>query len=129
MKWDKFIGPNSYTPIFWQKNLFNFKGWAIKLHKFIRADNPEQFHTHTGHFIRIILWGGYVEETWFPNRKRTFFPGRIGYMRPNFCHRVDRLLCARTSYSIIIRSPRCAEVKLVGNGWTNELLPLKGEIA
>lgn len=128
MKWDKFIGPDDQTPIFWQKQLFNYKGWAIKLHKFVRADNPDQFHTHTGHFIRIILWGGYVEETYnvIKNKAhrlrkyRYFFPGRIGYMSPSFCHRTERLLFAKVSYSLIFRSPRCAEVQLVGDGWAGQ---------
>ena len=120
--WDNFIGPDHQTPVFYQKELINVKGWAIKLHCMVRADNPEQYHTHTGYYFRIVLWGGYVEETYFgtPWRKHFWFPGRMGFMKPSFCHRIHSMMFAKKSYSLIFRSPRCAKVRLVGAGWPVE---------
>lgn len=71
-------------------------GWSISLHKFVKVDRKEPLHTHqatTG--FRIILWGGYVEETIDARgviRHRTWLPGMIGHIPHHLCHRLTKIL-------------------------------------
>jgi hypothetical protein len=44
-------------------------------------------------------------------------PGRIGHVKPQLAHRVDRLLNGISSWSLWIRGPICADVELIGDGW------------
>jgi hypothetical protein len=62
-----------------------------------------------------VLWGGYVEE--MPDgTKKTWRPGMAGVVRPDFVHRIDRLL-ARRSFSLWLRGPITHKINLVGPGW------------
>lgn len=57
---------------------------SIKIHRFRRGD--EFLHDHPFHFITIILWRGYIEET--PKGKRRVWPGMILFRRATHIHRV-----------------------------------------
>lgn len=37
-------------------------GWSIKLHQILRPDDDRCVHDHPWVMIRVILWGGYVEQ-------------------------------------------------------------------
>ncbi len=112
MKWDTWRGSGKVpTPSMWIKNL----PLRVQLHKIIKADEYECFHTHPYTAIRIILWGGYVEE--LENKMlRVWRPGAIGVVTPSYCHRVHRLI-GGDSYSLWIRFKKVAEVELRGSGW------------
>jgi hypothetical protein len=95
------------------KRLLDRWGYRVDLHKFIRADDPDCKHTHPASAIRIVLWGGYVEEL-RDGTLRTLQPGTIGIVRPELCHRIHRLLNGRCSYSLWLRGRKRAPVEIVG---------------
>lgn len=91
------------------------KSFAIGFHVFEDGDEEGCFHSHPAWAFRLVLWGGYVEEAYvkrnlYPSgyhhvlKKRTFFPGRFGFVAPDFEHRIDRLLFKR-SVSLWVRGP------------------------
>lgn len=112
--------------VFFGYNLFNWggkkSGYSVRLHKFVAADDIGCFHTHPAYAIRIILWGGYVEEVPFypvgvcqvAYKKRYWFPGRFGIITPSFEHRIDRFLLGKSSWSLFIRWPYTAEITTRG---------------
>ncbi len=112
MRWDEWRG-QGMQPVLWIKKLVRFRGCIIQIHKFVRSDGKGCFHTHPAWAIRVVLWGGYVEELW-DGRKRTWWPGRIGVVHPELEHRTDRLLNGKNSYSLWLRGPRCREIVLRG---------------
>jgi hypothetical protein len=100
--------PNPYTnkageTTFHMRKLFKFRGWSIRLHKFTHADDPNCFHSHPAVAYRLILWGGYVEQT-IDDQFITWKPFRFGKIEPDFAHRIHRLL-KRESISLWIRGP------------------------
>lgn len=115
MRWDEWRGSLDGRPTMWIKGLASWRGFNVELHKIVAGDDPDCFHTHPAWAIRFILWGGYVEERYF-RRRRRWFPGRVGIVSPRYCHRIDRTLWG-ASYSLWLRFPKCAEVRLVGRGW------------
>lgn len=128
MTWDEWRGSMDGRPAMWIKRLVKAFGCRIDLHKFIRADDDDCFHTHPAYCVRIILWGGYVEEIWSGSENgagfagggvyRTWFPGDIGLVRPEFCHRVQGLVKG-PSYSLWLRGPTHHSIELRGAGWDN----------
>jgi hypothetical protein len=84
-------------------------GWSVKLHKIVKADDDRCQHDHPWNFLRIILWGGYVEErgseTFILKPWRPWAPWRIYPVRGNFKHRIDHLLC-NESWSLVFCGPR-----------------------
>jgi hypothetical protein len=120
MKWDEWRGSNDGRPSMLIKRLFEWRGWRLDLHKFIRADDLTCFHTHPATAIRIILWGGYTEEidTRIPGRVlydyRRLMPGYIGIVRPELCHRVHELRNGHSSYSLWLRGPKTHAVEIIG---------------
>jgi hypothetical protein len=127
--WDEWRGSLDGRPTFWLKRLLYIPVWKragkwlgcrVDLHKFIGADDDGCFHSHPAWAVRIILWGGYSEEIFkggMGGFYRTWFPGDIGIIRPEFAHRVQGLVNGRSSYSLWLRGPICADVKLLGDGW------------
>ena len=117
MKWDEWRGSIDGRPSMLVKRLFDRWGYRIDLHKFIRSDDPGCFHTHPATAVRVILWGGYVEQIdsrlgfykW-----RALRAGRIGVVQPELCHRIDRLLNGRCSYSLWLRGRKRAKIEIVG---------------
>ena len=103
-------------PVLWVKHLLCRRGRHVDLHKMVRADDPECFHTHPAVAIRIILWGGYIEEM-EDGRKRTWFPGRIGIVNPDCSHRISELRNGEMSLSLWIRFQKTQKTKLRGSGW------------
>jgi hypothetical protein len=128
--WDRWIGDDE-GPVYYNKRLARLFGWTLRLHKFVRGDKPGCFHSHPAHAFRLILWGGYVEETWSPalevggfyNRWR---PGMVGYVAPTFIHRVQRLLNGHASYSLWLHGPKAADIELHGDGWPEDFVPFGG---
>lgn len=126
MKWDKVIG-NDFDgePVIMVKHLVHLLGCRIDLHKIVRADDVNCFHTHPAHAIRVVLWGGYLEEVvrllipglWLTRAyvlcKEYRGPGYIGHVGPDMCHRIDRLR-KDASWSLWIRGPILKGIKLVG---------------
>ena len=111
MKWDFWIGNNDHQIVFHGKRLLSLAGFHVHLHKVVAADGPGCFHSHPAWAIRIVLWGGYVEET-MDGRWRTFFPGRIGIVRPQFMHRIGGLRNGRSSWSLWLRGPKIREIEV-----------------
>jgi hypothetical protein len=87
-------------------------GWSIKVHKIVQPDHDRCQHDHPWAFVRIILWGGYIEERgnkivtlkpWRP-----WAPWRIYPVWGRFKHRIDHLL-KDESWTIMLCSPRFQE--------------------
>ncbi len=131
--WDRWIGNLDGEPVYFQKRLCGAFGWTLRLHKFVKADNADCFHTHPAHAFRLVLWGGYVEEIATPPLLRmgryhaTWRPGMFGYVAPTLCHRVERLRNGRVSYSLWLHGPKVASIELHGLGWPDELLHRAGK--
>lgn len=115
INWDEWRGSLDGRPIMWIKNLLSFRGYKLDLHKFVGADDSQCFHTHPARALRVILWGGYIEEL-ENGTNRKWFPLRFGIVTPSLSHRISKLLYAR-SYSIWFRWPKTAKIKLNGSGW------------
>lgn len=107
-------------PTFWAKRLLQAWGCRISLHRMVAADDPGCFHTHPAWAVRIVIAGGYVEE-FLTGRQRSCRAGLVGIVRPSLCHRIDRLMNGRVSYSLWIRGPKCARINLRGPGWPSSL--------
>lgn len=118
--WDEWRGSLDGRPTFWLKRLLKFFGCRVDLHKFIGADDQGCFHSHPAYAIRIVLWGGYVEEEmtddYGGHAFHTWKPGMVGLIRPQFVHRIAFLLNGN-SYSLWLRGPIIAPIKLLGDGW------------
>lgn len=126
--WDEWRGSLNGVPTFWLKRLLFLPLWKrngkrlgcrVDLHKFVGADDHECFHTHPAYAVRIVLWGGYVEEEEGVGTK-TWFPGMVGLVRPAFSHRIQALVNGRVSYSLWLRGPVIADVHLRGIGWPKD---------
>ena len=128
MTWDEWIGSLDGRPTMWVKHLFCRAGCHIDLHKMIRADDPDCFHTHPAFAIRVILLGGYYEEILDSSGYRLWIPGRIGLVRPDLCHRIAGLRRS-TSYSLWIRFRKVAKVQLRGEGWPAPLRVTSGVLS
>jgi len=108
-------------PLLWIKYVFAFRGRRIDLHRIDYPDPWGCFHSHPASWaIRIILWGGYVEE-FKDGTMRYWKPGRIGIVRHDDVHRINRLLHERPSYSLWIRGKVRHQTLLTGDGWPLEL--------
>lgn len=116
INWDEWRGNLDGRVTFWSKTLLRFLGRKWCIHKFIAADDPGCFHTHPATALRIVLWGGYVEQL-DTGEMRVWAPGDIGIVRPPLCHRIESLLNGRTSYSLWLRGKNVAKIELRGDGW------------
>lgn len=122
IKWDKTItSERDGLPVLFIKHLFKWRGRRIDLHKIVWPDSWECFHSHPASWaIRIILWGGYVEEM-YDGTMRKWWPGKIGIVRHSDVHRINRLLKERPSYSLWVRGKIRHPTYLKGTGWPVEL--------
>jgi hypothetical protein len=118
-KWDEWRGSLDGRPTLWVKHVWRWRGRLIDIHKMTGKDDPECFHTHPAVAIRIILWGGYVEEM-EGGRHRMWLPGMIGLVRATCSHRIVGLRNGKASYSLWIRFRRTAPVHLRGEGWDKQ---------
>ena len=128
LKWDEWRGSMDGRPTLWVKHLLCGRGYHIDLHKMVGPDDAECFHTHPAFAVRVVLWGGYLEEIeggrttpyGVPIREVAIWkPGRVGLVRPELCHRIARIY-KNASYSLWIRFPKCAAVYLRGEGWQRQ---------
>lgn len=103
----------------WVKHLYCKKGFHIDLHKFVGVDDEGCFHSHPAWAVRLVLWGGYVEEL-SNGRRKIWFPGMLGLVRPKLSHRIVGLRNGRVSYSLWVRFRKCAKIELSGSGWVNQ---------
>lgn len=116
IRWDEWRGTQDGRPTLWIRRIFAVAGRRADLHKIIAADDPDCFHTHPAYAIRVILFGGYVEEI-EGGRLKQWRPGMIGIVRPSLCHRIHALRNRRFSLSLWIRFRKRAPVRLRGGGW------------
>jgi hypothetical protein len=119
MSWDEWYGAMDGRPVLWIKHLFCGRGRHIDLHKMVAVDDPDCFHTHPAYAIRIILWGGYVEE-WEGGRCKAWRPGMIGLVTPTCSHRIAELRNGVVSYSLWVRFRKQAPILLRGSGWQKQ---------
>ncbi len=88
---------------------------AIYIHHFHRSDADEH-HDHPWAFASLILWRGYVEETWrwstyetyvpLPyKRRRRVWPGMVLFRRATHSHRVI-LVDGKPAWTLVIRGPK-----------------------
>ena len=119
MKWDEWRGSMDGRPTLWVKHLLCRAGRHVDVHKMVSMDDADCFHSHPAYAIRVILWGGYVEQL-SDGRWRTWLPGMIGIVKPSTCHRIGGLRNGRVSYSLWIRLRKIASVELRGEGWQHQ---------
>lgn len=119
MKWDKNIGPDALLV----KHLVHVFGYRIDLHKMVKADEHQCFHSHPAHAVRLVLKGGYVEE-FVDGRLVSWRTRMVGLVPPNLVHRVH-MLPHGPSYSLWFRGPICAKTQLYGSGWAEDALPIE----
>lgn len=115
--WHEWRGSSDGRPVMLIRTIAASRGYRIDLHKFLDGDEPTCFHTHPATAIRIILWGGYIEEIRKDDSKlelKPWFPTGIGIVKPELCHRIHSLLNGKYSYSLWIRFPKRADVKIFG---------------
>ena len=130
MKWDKWQGPFSKkddpegkSAVMYSKYIINWKlsFWpyhiVVDIHKMVRSDPEQCYHSHPYNALRIPFWGGYIEE--MPNgSQRTILPFLgLGIIRWNFAHRIHKLLNGRVSYSLWIRFKSMHNIEEIGEGW------------
>lgn len=121
MNWDHRVGSSLEEPTLLIKWLFHRWGRRIDLHKMVRTDEPECYHTHPANkAFRIVLWGGYVEER-EDGTKKTWYPGMMGWVRFNLSHRIHSLRNGRSSYSLWFRGRVEFPVLLLGKGWAEDI--------
>lgn len=116
MNWPEWIGALDGRVTLWVRTLLERGGRRVDLHKMVGRDDLDCFHSHPAYAVRVILWGGYVEELQ-DGRHRMWVPGMIGLVRPACSHRVAGLRNGRVSYSLWIRGRKRARVELSGKGW------------
>lgn len=119
MKWDEWRGAMDGRATLWVKHLLYRLGCHVDLHKMIGSDDEACFHTHPAYAIRIIIWGGYVEELETGDLK-IWLPGQFGIIEPTCSHRIANLVNGRVSYSLWIRFRNQAKVELRGDGWQRQ---------
>jgi hypothetical protein len=108
-------------PVLYIKYLLYWRGRRVDLHKIIYPDPWECFHSHPASWaIRIVLWGGYVEE-YYDGTMVERKPGHIGIVRHSDVHRINRLRYGTPSYSLWIRGKVRHQTQLRGTGWPAEL--------
>lgn len=72
-------------------------GMSLKLHQILRRDDDRCHHDHPWWFIRVILWGGYIESVGpdhrIKHRKpwRPWAPWRVYFCAADFRHRITEL--------------------------------------
>lgn len=128
--WDEWRGSLDGRPTMWISRLLKLPFWKragkwlscrVDLHKFTGRDDPGCFHTHPAYAIRIVLWGGYIDQVYPTMHYVAWRPGRIGLVRPELSHRVAGIYENRpASYSLWLRGPICADVRLDGDGWKQQ---------
>jgi hypothetical protein len=116
LKWPVWTGTFDGRITMLTKRLHSWRGRNADLHKFIAADEAGCYHTHPATAIRVVLWGGYVEE--MPDgSQRIWRTGMVGIVRPGHAHRIHALRNGRVSYSLWLRGKRTHDIRLVGDGW------------
>jgi hypothetical protein len=119
--WDKTLNSErDGEPLLFMKHIWAWRGFRIDLHKIIYPDPWECFHSHPANAIRVILWGGYVEE-YYDGKMVERKPGHIGIVRHDDIHRINRLRFERPSYSLWFRGKVRYQTQLKGTGWPLEL--------
>lgn len=120
--WDRSVdSERDGYPLILIKHLLRWRGRRVDLHKIVYPDPWECFHSHPASWaIRIVLWGGYVEE-YYDGTMVERKPGHIGIVRHSDVHRINRLRHERPSYSLWIRGKVRHPTQLKGTGWPAEL--------
>lgn len=116
LNWDEQRGSLDGRATMLIKRLASAFGCAIDLHKFVAPDDRDCFHTHPAYAVRIILRGAYLEEL-ESGRRKIWRAGMVGLVKPTTSHRVHKLDRGRPAYSLWLRGPKIAEIKLRGVGW------------
>lgn len=112
MKYDLTIYTPGMEPVLHIKYLVRFRGWEFNLHKIVRPDDHECFHTHPANAWRLVLWGGYVEQ--LSDGNLMFWdPGKFGKIVPEFEHRIA-CLYGKASYTLWLRAPITAKITTRG---------------
>lgn len=122
MKYDRVVNSErDGLPLLHIKHLVHLFGRRIDLHKIEWPDPWECFHSHPARWsIRIIIWGGYVEER-YDGTMKEWRTGMIGIVRHSDVHRINRLRFERPSYSLWLRGKVRYPTQLKGVGWPAEL--------
>jgi len=127
MRWSLLLphGASAQDAAFLQRRLFwlpvrrggEWRKLRACLNK-VQMPDPDNFHTHPATAIRIILKGGYVEVERRDDGREVEHvrgPGNVSLVRPQFCHRIARLLDG-PSWSLWLRGPITHDVVYLERG-------------
>lgn len=133
--WHEWRGQSEEKPALLIRHILRIPVWRkdgkwysirADIHKICHADQKECFHSHPAWSIRIVLWGGYIEENLTDNwgrkldyrRMWSWYAPSIGIIAPNFAHRISSV--EPNTFTLWIRGPIVAPVNLIGSGWGKE---------
>ncbi len=119
---DKWQGDFDGNVTMLTKHLVHLFGCRVDVHKFVGVDAEGCFHTHPALAVRVVLWGGYVEqlESGFYRAWRMF---DIGLVRPELSHRVALRLGQGPVYTLWIRGrTHGRKAQLRGSGWPKDIM-------
>ena len=118
--WDEWRGGSVDNHTMLIKRLGKLFGCRLDLHKMVGID--DYFHSHPAWAIRVILRGGYFEE-FLGGVQMEWRPGMFGLVSPRLIHRVSGFRGKlRPSYSLWLRGPVCAKIKVMKVDGTPVLL-------
>lgn len=118
--WHGWRGDLHGNPTFFYRDLFNFRGWRVSIHKFVATDAYDCYHSHPANAYRFVLWGGYDEEVYVdPDFTYLEWVRFLSFSKvtPDYIHRIHSLKNGKSSVSLWIRGPKTDEIKLIGEGW------------
>ncbi len=120
LDWDEWRGDLAGNPTMFIWRLASFRGYRLDLHRMVAPDAWDCFHSHPATAMRVVLYGGYMEEIEAPEgqpRKWKIVPARsVSLVRPEFSHRISSLPRG-VSWSLWLRGPKTHETQLRGPGW------------
>lgn len=113
---------DGYMHRYWLVRETRFGG--IRIHHILRSDDDRAFHDHRGHFIAIILRGGYTEVTpnfnrgmYFGQSRKYYGAGSVLFRKATAWHRLE-IEPGTTVWTMFLIGPRIQE-------WGFLLLPYK----
>lgn len=118
-------------PYLTRYTFFETKNLQIALHIFHRSD-ANDLHDHPWNFVSLILWRGYIEETFEFNpffhkdkyritrrKQKRYYPGQILIRKAEHAHRVQ-LINGKKAITLVFMSRYIRQWGFfTKNGWSN----------
>jgi hypothetical protein len=86
--------------LLWPRHTLAGDLFNIHLHRVHRSDVANEFHTHPGGNLSVILTGGYVEHT--PKGSFVRRPGDLIFRTSRYAHRLDLIPGVGPTYTLFV---------------------------